>query len=86
LVRLASRIMVKKRKGRLLYISSAAAERPAMGQGFYAASKMASSCRVGGAKHNPPFSRKSEVPLVVGYASLHPPYLVYLYQPDRDKA
>ncbi|MDM8518307.1 SDR family oxidoreductase [Desulfobacterales bacterium HSG16] len=42
LVRLASRIMVKKRKGRLLYISSAAAERPAMGQGFYAASKLAS--------------------------------------------
>jgi 3-oxoacyl-[acyl-carrier protein] reductase len=36
------RAMLKKRKGRLVYISSAAAARPNPGQGFYAAAKLAS--------------------------------------------
>ena len=36
------RAMLKKRKGRLVYISSAAASRPNPGQGFYAAAKLAS--------------------------------------------
>jgi len=34
--------MLKKRRGRLIYISSSAAERPNPGQGFYAAAKLAS--------------------------------------------
>ena len=34
--------MLKKRKGRLVFISSAAAARPNPGQGFYAAPKLAS--------------------------------------------
>jgi 3-oxoacyl-[acyl-carrier protein] reductase len=34
--------MVKKRKGRLIFISSTAALRPKPGQGFYAAAKLAS--------------------------------------------
>lgn len=38
----AGRAMLKKRKGRLVYISSAAASRPNPGQGFYAAAKLAS--------------------------------------------
>ncbi len=38
----AGRAMLKRRKGRLVYISSAAALRPNPGQGFYAASKLAS--------------------------------------------
>ncbi len=38
----AGRIMLKKRKGRLVFISSAAAARPNPGQGFYAAAKLAS--------------------------------------------
>ncbi|MGO9136436.1 MAG: SDR family NAD(P)-dependent oxidoreductase [Syntrophales bacterium] len=36
------RAMLKKRKGRLVYISSAAASKPNPGQGFYAAAKLAS--------------------------------------------
>ena len=36
------RAMLKKRKGRLVFISSAAAVRPNPGQGFYAAAKLAS--------------------------------------------
>jgi len=36
------RAMLKKRKGRLVFISSAAATRPNPGQGFYAAAKLAS--------------------------------------------
>jgi len=36
------RAMLKKRRGRLIYISSTAAERPNPGQGFYAAAKLAS--------------------------------------------
>ncbi len=38
----AGRAMLKKRRGRLIYISSSAAERPNPGQGFYAAAKLAS--------------------------------------------
>jgi len=38
----AGRAMLKKRKGRLIYISSSAAARPNPGQGFYAAAKLAS--------------------------------------------
>lgn len=38
----AGRAMLKKRNGRLIYISSSAAERPNPGQGFYAAAKLAS--------------------------------------------
>jgi len=37
-----ARVMMKKRRGRLIYISSTAAERPNRGQGFYSASKLAS--------------------------------------------
>lgn len=37
-----SRAMVSRRKGRMVYISSAAAGRPNPGQGFYAAAKLAS--------------------------------------------
>ena len=38
----AGRAMLKKRKGRLIFISSSAADRPNPGQGFYAAAKLAS--------------------------------------------
>jgi len=38
----AARIMLQKRRGRLIYISSSAAIRPNPGQGFYAAAKLAS--------------------------------------------
>jgi 3-oxoacyl-[acyl-carrier protein] reductase len=38
----ASRLMLKKRRGRLIFISSSAADRPNPGQGFYAAAKLAS--------------------------------------------
>jgi 3-oxoacyl-[acyl-carrier protein] reductase len=38
----AGRAMLKKRRGRLIYISSTAAERPNPGQGFYSAAKLAS--------------------------------------------
>jgi 3-oxoacyl-[acyl-carrier protein] reductase len=36
------RVMLRRKQGRLLYISSSAAERPAPGQGFYGAAKLAS--------------------------------------------
>ncbi|MBM4270861.1 MAG: SDR family oxidoreductase [Deltaproteobacteria bacterium] len=42
LLKTAARVMLKKRRGRLVFISSAAAESPNPGQGFYAASKLAS--------------------------------------------
>lgn len=38
----AARIFLRKRSGRLIFISSAAAERASAGQGFYAAAKLAS--------------------------------------------
>jgi 3-oxoacyl-[acyl-carrier protein] reductase len=38
----AGRMMIKKRRGRLIFISSTAAQRPNPGQGFYAAAKLAS--------------------------------------------
>lgn len=38
----AARIMLKKRRGRMIFISSSAACRPNPGQGFYAAAKLAS--------------------------------------------
>jgi 3-oxoacyl-[acyl-carrier protein] reductase len=38
----AGRSMLKRRKGRLVFVSSAAAARPNPGQGFYAAAKLAS--------------------------------------------
>jgi 3-oxoacyl-[acyl-carrier protein] reductase len=41
-LKIAGRIMLKKRKGRLVFISSTAAQRPNPGQGFYAAAKLAS--------------------------------------------
>jgi 3-oxoacyl-[acyl-carrier protein] reductase len=41
-LKLAGRVMLKKRRGRLIFISSSAAERPNRGQGFYAAAKLAS--------------------------------------------
>jgi 3-oxoacyl-[acyl-carrier protein] reductase len=41
LVRKASRLMIQKRFGRLVFISSAAVVRPGHGQGFYAGSKLA---------------------------------------------
>lgn len=41
LIRSASRSMLKRNFGRLLFISSAAVERPAEGQGFYASTKLA---------------------------------------------
>jgi 3-oxoacyl-[acyl-carrier protein] reductase len=37
-----TRIMLKKKKGRLIFISSSAADRPNPGQGYYAAAKLAS--------------------------------------------
>ena len=42
LLKRTARGMLHRRKGRLVYISSAAAENPAPGQGFYAAAKLAS--------------------------------------------
>ena len=42
LLRMAARIMVRKRRGRMLFVSSSAASRPNPGQGFYAAAKLAS--------------------------------------------
>ncbi len=41
-IKKAARIMLAKKKGRLLYISSSAAAKPNPGQGFYAAAKLAS--------------------------------------------
>lgn len=41
-VKMAGRVMLKKKKGRLVFISSTAATRPNPGQGFYAAAKLAS--------------------------------------------
>ncbi|HYA15178.1 MAG TPA: SDR family oxidoreductase [Syntrophales bacterium] len=41
-LKMAGRIMLKKRKGRLVFISSTAAAKPNPGQGFYAAAKLAS--------------------------------------------
>jgi 3-oxoacyl-[acyl-carrier protein] reductase len=41
-LKIAGRTMLKKRKGRIVFISSAAAQRPNPGQGFYAAAKLAS--------------------------------------------
>ncbi len=38
----AARAMLKKRRGRLIYVSSTAADRPNPGQGFYGACKLAS--------------------------------------------
>ena len=38
----ASRAMLKKKMGRLIFVSSSAADRPNPGQGFYAAAKLAS--------------------------------------------
>ncbi len=40
-IKMAGRAMLRKRKGRLIFISSAAAGKPNSGQGFYAASKLA---------------------------------------------
>lgn len=37
----AARIMLRRRKGRMVFVSSGAAENPNRGQGFYAASKLA---------------------------------------------
>ncbi len=42
LLKRMTRSMLRCRRGRLVYISSAAAENPASGQGFYAAAKLAS--------------------------------------------
>ena len=36
------RVMLRRKQGRLIYVSSSAAERPAPGQGFYGAAKLAS--------------------------------------------
>ena len=41
-IKRVARIMMKNKRGRLIYISSAAAARPNPGQGFYAAAKLAS--------------------------------------------
>ena len=41
-LKMAGRLLLKKRKGRLVFVSSTAAERPNPGQGFYAAAKLAS--------------------------------------------
>ena len=38
----ASKAMLKKRKGRLVFVSSSAAQKPNSGQGFYASAKLAS--------------------------------------------
>ena len=42
LLKSVARGMLPRKRGRLIYVSSAAAERPAPGQGFYAAAKLAS--------------------------------------------
>jgi 3-oxoacyl-[acyl-carrier protein] reductase len=42
LVKKVARIMLAKKKGRLIYVSSSAASKPNPGQGFYAAAKLAS--------------------------------------------
>ena len=42
ILKIAGRVMVKKKRGRLVFISSTAAQRPNPGQGFYAAAKLAS--------------------------------------------
>jgi 3-oxoacyl-[acyl-carrier protein] reductase len=42
LIRTAARIMVRKRRGRMVFVSSSAALKPNPGQGFYAAAKLAS--------------------------------------------
>ena len=42
IVKRVARIMMKNKRGRLIFISSAAAKRPSPGQGFYAAAKLAS--------------------------------------------
>jgi len=42
MLRTACRVMLRKKRGRMVFISSAAASRPNAGQGFYAASKLAS--------------------------------------------
>ena len=42
IVKRVARIMMKNKRGRLIYISSSAATRPNPGQGFYAAAKLAS--------------------------------------------
>ena len=42
ILKMVARAMLKKKRGRLVFISSAAATRPNPGQGFYAASKLAS--------------------------------------------
>ena len=42
IVKKVARIMMKKKSGRLVFISSSAAKRPNPGQGFYAAAKLAS--------------------------------------------
>jgi 3-oxoacyl-[acyl-carrier protein] reductase len=42
ILKMAGRTMLKKRKGRLVFVSSTAAQRPNPGQGFYAAGKLAS--------------------------------------------
>ena len=42
IVKRVARIMMKNKRGRLIYISSSAAARPNPGQGFYAAAKLAS--------------------------------------------
>ena len=41
LLKRVARGMLRMKRGRLIYVSSAAAERPAPGQGFYAAAKLA---------------------------------------------
>ena len=41
LLKRATRVMLKKKKGRLIFISSTAAARPNPGQGFYASAKLA---------------------------------------------
>jgi 3-oxoacyl-[acyl-carrier protein] reductase len=40
-IKMAGRAMLRKRKGRIIFISSSAAGKPNSGQGFYAASKLA---------------------------------------------
>jgi 3-oxoacyl-[acyl-carrier protein] reductase len=42
LLKRITRGMLRRKRGRLVYVSSAAAENPATGQGFYAAAKLAS--------------------------------------------
>lgn len=42
LLKHVTRVMLRMRRGRLIFVSSSAAERPAPGQGFYSATKLAS--------------------------------------------